>query len=145
MAEAGAPERRYVIDTNVLAYYALRTAPYCKEVSGLFLQPFELIAPESWQVELLNAISKAIRYRSIDLYDGLELLEDIESLLNWSVPVRSLWREALVFAEEHNCSTYDTLFVVLAERENSDLLTYDQRMLTAFPEIAKTPGQVMFR
>ena len=60
-----------------------------------------------------------------------------------TVPVGSLWREALVAAEQSNCSTYDTLFVALAERERCDLLTYDQRLLQAFPEIAKKPHQVM--
>jgi len=43
--------------------------------------------------------------------------------------------------EEVNCSTYDTLLVVLAERERCGILTYDRLLLTAFPTITKTPGQ----
>jgi predicted nucleic acid-binding protein len=144
MAEASTSERRYVIDTNVLAYYALSTAPFHEEVSELFSSPLELSAPDSWYSELLNVVWQAVRFQGITLEHGLELLEDVESLVNWSVPVGLLWREALACAAEYNCSTYDTLFVVLAERENSNLLTYDQRLLTAFPEIAKRPVQVLF-
>jgi predicted nucleic acid-binding protein len=143
MAEESTRQRRYVVDTNVLAYYALSTVPFIEEVSVLFSEPFELIAPDSWYQEFLNVVWQTIRFQGISLDHGLELLEEVESLLNWSVPVGSLWREALVSAEENNCTTYDTLFVVLAEREHCNLLTYDQRLLTAFPEVANTPEQVL--
>ena len=143
MAEEGTEQRRYVVDTNVLAYYALATTPFSEELSVLFSQPFELIAPDSWYPEFLDVVWQAVRFQGIALADGLELLEEVERLLDWSVPVYSLWREALVVAEEHGCSTYDTLFIVLAERERCDLLTYDRKLLAAFPQIANTPGEVM--
>jgi predicted nucleic acid-binding protein len=145
MAEASTPERRYVVDTNILSYYALSTAPFHTEVSSLFSMLFKLIAPDSWRSEFLSVVWQAIHSQGIDLDAGLELLEEVESLLNWSVPVGSLWREALVLAVEHDFSTYDTLFIILAEREHINLLTYDQRLLTAFPEIAKRPDQVLSR
>jgi predicted nucleic acid-binding protein len=143
MAKASTRQRRYVVDTNVLAYYALSTVPFIEEVSVLFSEPFELIAPDSWYSEFLNVVWQTIRFQDISLEHGLELLEEVENLLNWSVPVYSLWREALVIAEEYCCSTYDSLFVALAEREYCNLLTFDQRLLKAFPEIANTPEQVL--
>jgi len=143
MAEARAAQGRFVVDTNVLAYYALGTEPFREEVAWLFSMTLELIAPDSWQSEFLNVLWQAIRFGAISLFHGLELLEEVGRLLSWTVPVGSLWREALVAAEEYNCSTYDTLFVALAERECCSLLTYDQRLLTAFPEIARRPSQVL--
>ena len=145
MAKESTQQRRYVVDTNVLAYYALSTPPFRQQLSVLFSEPFELIAPDSWYSEFLNVVWQAICFQDISLDHGLELLDEVESLLNWSVPVYSLWREALVVAEEHSCSTYDTLFVTLAERERCSLLTYDQQLLTSFPEIAKRPEQVLSR
>jgi len=145
MAEESTQQRRYVVDTNVLAYYALGTPPFSEELSVLFSEPFELIAPDSWQSEFLNVVWQSIRFQGISLYHGLELLEEVESLLNWSVPVWSLWREALVVADDHDCSTYDTLFVALAERERCSLLTLDKQVLIAFPEIARRPDQVLSR
>ena len=142
MAERSPSERKFVVDTNVLVYYALNTAPFREEVAALFSKPFELIAPDSWRVEFLNVVWQAIRSDAIFREHGLALLEETEHLLDRSVPISSLWREALVCADEHNCSTYDTLFVVLAEREQSDLLTYDQLLLTVFPNTAKRPNQV---
>ena len=145
MAKESAQKRKYVVDTNVLAYYALSTSPFRQQLSVLFSEPFELIAPDSWQSELLNVVWQSIRLQGISLYHGLELLEEVERLLDWSVPVYSLWREALVVAEEHSCSTYDTLFVTLAERERCSLLTYDQQLLTSFAEIAERPEQMLSR
>jgi predicted nucleic acid-binding protein len=143
MAEKGTQPRRYVVDTNVLAYYAFNTPPFNEEVSSLFSTSFELIAPDSWYAEFLNVVWQAIRFQDISPGYGLELLDEVERLLNWSVPVHSLWREALVVAEENGCSTYDTLFVALAEREHCDLLTYDQQLLTDFPRVAKKPDKVL--
>jgi predicted nucleic acid-binding protein len=143
MAKESTQQRRFVVDTNVLAYYALSTPTYGEEVSVLLSEPVELIAPDSWYPEFLNVVRQSIRFQGISLYHGLELLEEVESLLNWSVPVGSLWREALAIAEDRDCSSYDTLSVVLAERENCNLLTYDQKLLTVFPKIASMPSQVL--
>jgi predicted nucleic acid-binding protein len=143
MVETSPPPRRYVVDTNILAYCALHTIPFYDEISALLAEPLELLAPDSWRSELLSVVWQSIWSQGIALDDGLELLEQVERLLNWSVPVGLLWREALVCAVEHNCSTYDTVFVVLAEREQSKLLTYDQRLLASFPEVAMRPGKVL--
>jgi len=143
MAEESPSERKFVVDTNVLAYYALNTAPYFDETAALFSEPLELIAPDSWRVEFLSVLWQAIRSDVIFLEHGLELIEEVEHLLDRSVPIGSLWREAIVCADEHNCSTYDSLFVVLAEREKRKLLTYDQLLLTVFPDTAKRPGQAL--
>ena len=145
MAKESMQPRRYVVDTNVLAYYTLSTSPFCEEVSEVFSKSFELIAPDSWYSEFLNVVWKTIRFQDISLYHGLELLEEAERLLDWSVPVGSLWREALVVAQEYSCSTYDTLFLALAEREHCNLLTYDQKLLTVFPDIALIPDQALSR
>ena len=141
MAEARPVQGRFVVDTNILAYFALGTSPFKEELDGVFSMPLELIAPDSWQAEFLSVLRQAIRFQKISVFHGLELLEEVGRLLSWSVPVGSLWREALVAAEQYDCSTCDTLFVALAEREGCDLLTYDQRLLTRFPEIAKKPAQ----
>ena len=143
MAERRPARREFVVDTNVLAYYALGTTPFCEEISELLSKPVELIAPDSWRVELLNVVWQASRSGAIQVGHGLALLEGVEKLLDRSVPVRSIWREALVCAQEHDLSTHDTLFIVLAEREQSDLLTYDQRLLAGFPRVARSPGRVL--
>jgi predicted nucleic acid-binding protein len=56
--------------------------------------------------------------------------------------VPSLWSSALVLATRHRHSPHDTLFVALAERLDCPLVTYDQRVLELFPQVAVTPDAV---
>jgi predicted nucleic acid-binding protein len=126
-----------------LAYYVLKTTPFSVEASNLFRSNYELSAPASWHTEFLHVVWRAIRSGGFSLYHGLELLEGAEGLLDRSAPLWALWREALVIADDHHCNTCDTLFVALAEREHCSLLTYDQKLLTAFPETVRLPAQVL--
>ncbi|MHB1541249.1 MAG: PIN domain-containing protein, partial [Steroidobacteraceae bacterium] len=56
-----------------------------------------------------------------------------------SVSVRKLWQGALQRALETGVAVYDTLFVELAHREQLSLATFDNRLLKAYPDIAKRP------
>ncbi|MEK7404886.1 MAG: hypothetical protein AAB225_07235, partial [Acidobacteriota bacterium] len=60
-----------------------------------------------------------------------------------SVPSRELWRGALVRAVGSGVAVYDTLFVELANRERLPLATFDAKILSAFPGIAKRPGALL--
>ena len=57
-----------------------------------------------------------------------------------SVPTRRLWRGALARALNSDVAAYDTLFVELAVRERRPLVTFDARLLAAFPDVATRPN-----
>jgi len=40
-------------------------------------------------------------------------------------------------------AVYDTLFIELAEQEGTFLATFDEKVLKAYPAIAKRPGELM--
>ena len=42
-----------------------------------------------------------------------------------------------------NVAAYDTLFIELAVRERKRLVTFDARLLAAFPSVAVRPGAVV--
>ena len=54
-----------------------------------------------------------------------------------------LWRRALDLPVETDHPPYDTLFVALAEREGTRLVTYDAKLLAAFPNVAVTPADFL--
>jgi len=56
-----------------------------------------------------------------------------------SINNRILWHGALARALSSGVAVYDTLFVELAEREGIPLATFDERVLKAYPKIAKRP------
>ena len=130
-----------VVDTNVVVYYLLGTDHQHEEAANAFSHGLQLLAPASMRAELLSAIWQAERKGVCSLEDGIGLLELTNSLLSVMVPVEALWREALVAAVEAGVSPYDTLFVVLAEREGCFLLSFDEELLRKFPLIVRCPGR----
>jgi predicted nucleic acid-binding protein len=56
-----------------------------------------------------------------------------------SIATSTLCQGALLRAVATNVSVYDTLFVELASRIGSPLVTFDKTILRAFPDIARRP------
>ena len=47
---------RVVVDTNVLAYYLLKTEPFVDELRGFWRRVEAAHAPASWEAELANVL-----------------------------------------------------------------------------------------
>ena len=134
---------RAVVDTNVVAYLLFGTEPFVDEVRGFWDAVREPIAPALWEAELANVVWMAIRSGIVQADDGPKRLDLAARLGVHSVPSRKLWHGAVTRAVRSGVAVYDTLFVELADRQHLPLATFDAKMLTAFPEIAKRPGALI--
>lgn len=134
---------KVVVDTNVIAYYVLETEPFIQECREFWRHVSEAIAPASWEAELINVLwFVATRKQTIDLPEAARRLDFAGALSVRSVPVTTLWRGALARAYESGVTAYDTLFVELAEMERVPLVTFDNQVLKAFPNLARRPGDI---
>jgi predicted nucleic acid-binding protein len=133
---------RAVVDTNVIAYFALGTAPFRQECDRFWRQVEEPVAPASWEAELVNVMWMAVRKEVVSLQEALHRLELIKELGIRSIEVTSLWHGALTRASTSGVSAYDTLFVELGEREALPVATFDEELLKKFPRIAKRPRAI---
>ena len=131
---------RAVVDTNVVAYFLFGTEPFVDEVRGFWNVVREPIAPALWEAEIVNVVWMAIRSGIVEAHDGLRRLDLAARLGVYSVPSRKLWQGALTRSVRSGVAVYDTLFVELACRQRLPLATFDTRVLTAFPRIARRPG-----
>jgi predicted nucleic acid-binding protein len=129
-----------VVDTNVVAYYLLATEPFVEEVRAFWHRPLDLAAPTLWEAEMANVLWMAARTGVIEKRVALRRLGLAARLGIRSVPIRRLWRGALARALNSNVAAYDTLFVELAARERKPLVTFDVRLLSAFPDVAVRPS-----
>ena len=120
-------EMRVVVDTNIIAYYLLGVEPYNVEIADLLNRDIELIASESWKPEIMNVLWLAIKNEAITLEQGFERLSLAGALINESIPIDSLWNEAIVLAVNTDHSPYDTVSIALAEREKVKMLTFDNK------------------
>lgn len=134
---------RTVVDTNVVAYLLLRTEPFVKEVLRFWRIVDDPIAPSLWEAELANVVWMAVRAGIIGPDEGLARLRFASMLKIRSIPTRTLWLGALDRSIQSGVAVYDTLFIELAEREHIALATFDTRVLTVFPSVAKRPSDLV--
>ncbi len=131
-----------VADTNVLAYYLLRTEPFAGEARR-FWRIFEAVAaPDSWRAELMNVLWMAVRTKYIDLAGAHRRFRRAENLIAETVPARLLRPAALRLAVQYDHPAYDTLFVAAAQRHRAPLATFDKGLLARFPAVAYRPGRI---
>ena len=133
---------RAVVDTNVVAYYLLGNPEFGAEVRQFWEDVREPLAPALWESELANVVWMAIRTGALQEADGPAKLRLAGRLGIHTVATRALWHGALLRAVQTDVAVYDTLFVELADREQVPLVTFDQRLLKAWPTIARRPADL---
>lgn len=134
---------RAVVDTNVTAYYVLGTPEVDAEVREFWRRVEDPTAPALWEAELANVIWMSVLGDVLTKADAPAKLRLAARLGIYSVPVRKLWQGALQRALGSVVAVYDTLFVTLADREQLPLATFDKKVLTTYPDIAKRPKDLM--
>jgi predicted nucleic acid-binding protein len=130
---------RAVVDTNVVAYYLLGTPGFASEAKDFWQRVVDPLAPALWEAEFANVVWMAARSGVVAPEDAPAKLDYAAQLGIHSIASRTLWRGALRRALESGVAAYDTLFVELADRESLPLATFDERLLTRFPLVAKRP------
>ena len=130
-----------IVDTNVLAYYLLRTEPYFAEVREFWRETADVWAPDSWRAEFVNVLWLAVRAGVIDRVEAERALFLAERLVARTVSSRQLVRSSLRLASTFEHAAYDTLFVALAVRKNAPLVTCDRALLRKFPEWTTRPSE----
>ena len=130
-----------VVDTNVLAYHLLGTPRFAAEAEAFMHAAGEILAPSLWEAEIANVIWMAARTKVLSATEAPARIAFAARLGVSSVPIRSLWQGALLRSLKSGVAVYDTLFVELADREQAPLVTFDRRLLRAFPGLAKQPRE----
>jgi predicted nucleic acid-binding protein len=91
----------------------------------------ELIAPDSWPLEVAHALTKAERRGRLIDAEGLWM--DVMTTAPQLFSALPLMHRALQIAKQARIGVYDCLYVALAEREGCDLLTADDRLARSLP------------
>ena len=132
-----------VVDTNVVAYFLLGTPKFVTEAREFWNQADQLLAPAVWEAEIANVIWMASRAKVITAQDATAKLALAGRLGILSINNRTLWHGALARSISSGVAVYDTLFVELADREGVAMATFDDKVLKAYPEIAKRPRDLL--
>lgn len=131
-----------VVDTNVIAYLLLGTAPFADEARGCLEIVTRPMAPGHWEAELANVLWMAVRGGVLAAQEGSRRLALARQLGVESVATTTLCQGALLRSLASGIAVYDTLFVELALRARCPMVTFDKAVLKAFPDVAMRPDEL---
>ena len=123
-----------VVDTNVVAYLYL-PCEHTAHAEALLQREPEWSAPILWRSEFRNILAGQMRRRGLSFEHACALQREAEDLLTgYEYELDS--GEVLGRVRDSDCSAYDCEFVALATRLGTRVVTVDQKLLRAFPEVA---------
>jgi len=131
---------KYVIDASVALKWVLTEPDSPKAISlraDFRNQIHELLAPDVFTVEVAHALTRAERKGLIKTPQAIRLLADVLSTPIPMVHFRPLLSRAISISSALRCGVYDCIYVALAEQENCELITADDKLVktlgTIFP------------
>jgi predicted nucleic acid-binding protein len=125
---------KYVLDASVGLKTVLPEADSAKAVALLrdFLnQVHELIAPDTYLVECAHALTRAERRGLIQPPDGQKKFTLISDTCPDLFPHIPLLARAFEISSTMHHGVYDCLYLALAEQEQCELVTADQRLINS--------------
>lgn len=120
---------RLVLDASAAVRLVMRAATVERLLKAV-ADAAVVIAPSLYVSEVANALYKYVRAGDLDMDTALERYEEAMDLVDDFTPDRELTTEALTEATRYGHPVYDLLYVVLARRSGSTVLTLDQRLKT---------------
>ena len=128
-----------VVDTNTVAYLYLPNR-HTPAIETLLRLDSNWAAPMLWRSEMRNILALYLRKDILGIDDALDIQYQAEILLSdneYEVNSNSV----LPLTKQSNCSAYDCEFISLAKSLSTKLITFDKKLINAFPEIACTASE----
>jgi predicted nucleic acid-binding protein len=123
---------RYVLDSNVAVKWVLEEhlSDKARSLRDEFIQGlYELLSPDVFLAEVAHALTRAQRQGRISPTEVNLFMADLLTTLPRFHPYTPLLGRAIEFAVDARIGVYDCLYGALAEREGSELLTADDRLI----------------
>lgn len=138
----------FVVDASVVVKWFVPEI-HSEAARRLLTLPNEYFAPDLLFAETANTIWKKIRRGELEAEDGRRLVADIGRVAVETVSCRALAEDAHALATATGRTVYDALYVALAVRLNTRLITADDRLEAALRRVPALAGHVqlvdMFR
>lgn len=127
---------KYILDASTALKWVLNESDSDKAIKlreEYRRQVHEILAPDTFVVEVSHALTKAERRGIIPVGDAKTLLADVMSTRPDLEPYLSLIPRAVDLSSAMRFGVYDCLYISMAEREHCKVVTADGRLLNTFP------------
>jgi len=91
--------------------------------------PHDYMAPDLLFAEAGNVVWKKVRRRELDDHEARQLVQDLAHVAVETVATRTLLRDALALALTADITVYDALYLTLAVRLETAVITGDDRFV----------------
>lgn len=123
---------KYVLDSSVGFKWVVveSLADKARKLRDEYRQAVhELLAPDVFPIEIGHALARAERQGRVSPYQGAILWKDMMQTCPKLSPSIPLVPRAFAIASRERIGIYDCLYVALAERENCEMVTADDRLV----------------
>ena len=120
----------FVVDASVVIKWFLPEV-HSEAARRLLEQDHEYLAPDLLFAETANTIWKKMRRGELSPGQGERLVTDLGTIAVETVPVRTLASDACSLAATTGRSVYDALYLALALRLDTQMITADERLVSA--------------
>jgi predicted nucleic acid-binding protein len=131
----------FIVDASVVVKWFVPEI-HSEAARRLLTSPHEYVAPDLLFAETANTIWKKIRRKELKLEEGRRLVADIGRSAVGTVSCRALAEDAHALANATGQTVYDALYVALAVRLNTRLITADDRLAGALANVPALSGHV---
>ncbi len=123
---------KYVLDSNIALKWVLAEpdSGKTKQLRDDYRNALhDLLAPDVFPVEVAHALTRAERQGKIAIGQAAILWSDVLSTPPRLEPVGRITPRAIDISSQYRQGVYDCLYVALAEQENCELLTADDKLV----------------
>ena len=120
----------YVVDASVVTKWFIPEVDSAA-AQRLLDQDHTYFAPDLLFAELANTTWKKVRAGHLSPAQGERLMADFGAIAVETIPCRALARDAHSLAVSTGRSAYDALYVALAMRLDTQMITADERLANA--------------
>jgi predicted nucleic acid-binding protein len=120
----------FVVDASVVVKWFVPEI-HSDAARQLLVRPHQYLAPDLLFAEVANTIWKKTRRGEIAARHGQALMADFGRVAVEAVPCRGLAEDAYAIASATGRTVYDSLYLALAARLDTRLITADDRLVAA--------------
>ena len=131
----------FVVDASVVVKWFVPEI-HSDAARRLLVLPHEYVAPDLLFAETANTIWKKTRRGELTAEEGQQLVADIGQIAVETVSCRALAEDAHALANATGRTAYDSMYVALAVRLNTRLITADDRLEAALKGIPPVAGHI---
>ena len=133
---------KLVVDSSIVIKWFVSES-YSNEarriLDGYQTEEYTLLAPDLLYAEIGNIVWKKCRLQGLAAEDARRIIVAFCLLDIHCTPGAILLNDAYALAFTYHCTVYDAMYVALSQREDSLLVSADEKLITLFKELPFAP------